>query len=210
MEVKGIASLGESSGWAVIGDLVRSRSAPSRSYAQESMLAALQRANELLAANQPLAPTIADECQAMYPDLRSALTATLVVRLALPEGMDIRFGIGNGSYEVVGASEYGLTQDGPAWWNARSAIDEAKRRESRLLGLRTWLHEGGVVNAYLMTRDQLVTDFNPRQHRLLLGVLEGDSQAALAEREQISASAVSQSLRRSGALAVLDGLRLID
>ena len=66
------------------------------------------------------------------------------------------------------------------------------------------------MNAYTMTRDQLVSDFDARQRRLLLGLLEGTTQAELAEREGISASAVSQSLRRCGALAVLDGLEVMD
>jgi len=173
------------------------------------MLAAFARVNKLVPAIQPLTATIGDEFQAMFANQRSALVATLAVRLALPEPMDARFGIAHGTYEVVGASSYGLTQDGPAWWDARSAIDEVKRRESRLAGLRTWLHDGGLVNAYTLTRDQLVSDFTGRQRRLLLGLLEGVTQVELAQREQVSASAVSQSLRRSGALAIFEGLELI-
>jgi len=199
-----------SSGWAVIGDLVRSRETGSRAVVQEALLTALGRVNDLVPATQPLEATIGDEFQAMYDDLRAALTATLAVRLALPAPMDARCGIGHGDYEIVGASDYGLTQDGPAWWDARAAVDEVKRRERRLAGLRTWVRTGGVVNAYTMTRDQLVSDFDARQRRLLLGLLEGTTQAELAEREGISASAVSQSLRRCGALAVLDGLEVMD
>lgn len=197
------------SSFAVIGDLVGSRRAPSRAAVQRALESALERVNALAPSTQPLAPTIGDEFQAMYQDLQSALLCGLAVRLALPEEMDARIGIGRGANEIVGATDYGLTQDGPAWWSARAAIDEVKRRERRTSGLRTWFWEGGVVNAYVMTRDHLVSGFDGRQRRLLLGLLEGTSQAELAEREAISASAVSQSLRRSGAFAVLDGLELV-
>jgi len=194
---------------AVIGDLVGSRNAPSRAAAQEALIAALAAAAEIAPAEQAPVPTIGDEFQSTHTTLGDALLAALVVRLALPEDMDARVGIGRGTVEVVGRSEYGLTQDGPAWWNAREAIEEVERRASRQTGLRTWVHEGGTVNAYVMARDHLVSGFDGRQRRLLLGLLQGHTQRELAARESISPSAVSQSLRRSGALAVLDGLEQV-
>jgi len=194
---------------AVIGDLVASRQASSRARAQEALVAALRMATELAPALQAPAPTIGDEFQSTHATVADALLSALVVRLALPEDMDARVGIGVGLVEVVGRSEYGLTQDGPAWWNARDAIGEVERRAARQTGLRTWVHEGGTVNAYVMARDQLVSGFDGRQRRLVLGLLQGRTQRELAASEGISASAVSQSLRRSGALAVVDGLEQV-
>ncbi|MBC9226764.1 hypothetical protein IBG24_10590 [Aeromicrobium sp. zg-636] len=194
---------------ALIGDLVASRSAPSRRAAQEALIQALAAANELVPSLQAPAPTIGDEFQSTHGTLDQALLAALVVRLALPEGMDARVGIGAGTVEVVGRSEYGLTQDGPAWWNARDAIGQVEQRAGRQSGLRTWVHEGGTVNAYLMVRDHVVSGFDGRQRRLALGLIQGRTQRQLAESEGISPSAVSQSLRRSGALAVVDGLELV-
>lgn len=194
---------------AVIGDLVASRDSASRARAQEALVAALELAAQIAPSVQPPAPTIGDEFQSTHGTIHDALLSALVVRLALPEEMDARVGIGRGGFEVVGRSEYGLTQDGPAWWNARDAITEVERRAARQTGLRTWVHEGGTVNAYVMARDALVSDFDGRQRRLVLGLLQGRTQRQLAESEGISASAVSQSLRRSGALAVVDGLELV-
>ncbi|MTB89289.1 hypothetical protein GGQ26_13085 [Aeromicrobium sp. zg-629] len=194
---------------ALIGDLVASRSAPSRRAAQEALIQALAAAHELVPSIQAPAPTIGDEFQSTHETLEQALLAALVVRLALPEGMDARVGIGAGTVEVVGRSEYGLTQDGPAWWNARDAIGQVEQRAGRQSGLRTWVHEGGTVNAYLMVRDHVVSGFDGRQRRLALGLIQGRTQRQLAESEGISPSAVSQSLRRSGALAVVDGLELV-
>lgn len=194
---------------ALIGDLVASRTAASRAGAQEALIAALETAAQLVPSLQAPAPTIGDEFQSAHASLRDALVTALAVRLALPPEMDARVGIGIGTIEVVGRSEYGLTQDGPAWWNARDAIGQVERREGRQSGLRSWVHEGGTVNAYLMVRDHVVSGFDGRQRRLALGLLQGRTQRELAEAEGISPSAVSQSLRRSGAHAVLDGLELV-
>ncbi len=207
---------------ALIGDLVGSRRSSDRNQVQQHLVAALAIANEATMPVQALDPTIGDEFQGVYADVGSALRASLVVRLALPTEVDFRCGIGVGTLEVVGTSEYGRTQDGPAWWAARDAIVEAKRRESgQYKHLRSWFAVsdreqtggGGVdadlVNAFLLCRDELVSRFDARQRRLVLGVLRGTSQKELATSESISPSAVSQSLRRAGAFAIIGATELV-
>ena len=203
---------------ALIGDLVGSRRSASRSEVQQRLVDALAVTNEMTPSVQELAPTIADEFQGVYDDVGSALRASLVVRLALPADVDCRCGIGVGTLEFVGTAEYGHTQDGPAWWAARDAIVEAKRRESgQNKRLRSWIvvpeTEGGVdvglVNAFLLCRDELVSRLDARQRRLVLGVLRGTSQKDLAATEGISPSAVSQSLHRAGAFAIIGATELV-
>lgn len=207
---------------ALIGDLVGSRRSSDRGQVQQDLVAALAIANETTIAMQALNPTIGDEFQGVYADVGSALRASLVVRLALPAEVDFRCGIGVGTLEVVGTSEYGRTQDGPAWWAARDAIVEAKRRESgQHKLLRSWFavserqQSGGggldadLVNAFLLCRDELVSRLDARQRRLVLGVLRGTSQKELAASEGISPSAVSQSLRRAGAFAIIGATELV-
>ena len=187
--------------YAVIGDLVGSRQQTSRAAVQKHLLTALQQVNARLPdAVQKLEPTIGDEIQGVYTDLHDALYATVLVRLALPEGMDCRFGIGAGELEIVGSSAYGLIQDGQAWWSARKAIDEAEARGRNFPGLRTRIvrdgsEKGDVVNAYLLCRDTIVSDFDGRQRRIALGVLDGKKLAQIADEEGISTSAVSQRYR---------------
>ena len=207
---------------ALIGDLVGSRRSTSRTEVQQHLVAALAIANEATTAIQPLAPTIGDEFQGVYAEVGSARRASLVVRLALPADVDCRCGIGVGTLEIVGTSEYGHTQDGPAWWAARDAIVEAKRRETgQHKHVRSWFAVseradtggGGVdpnlVNAFLLCRDELVSRLDARQRRLVLGVLQGTSQKDLAASEGISPSAVSQSLRRAGAFAIIGATELV-
>lgn len=204
---------------ALIGDLVGSRAHPDRTALQDDLESALATVNEAVPAEQPLTPTIGDEFQGVLVDVASALWASLLVRLALPAPADCRCGLGLGTLRVVGASPYGSTQDGPAWWAARDAVDTAARRARRIKGVRTWLlssEETGddpvdeaMLNAYLMTRDQVVTGFSDRQRRLALGLVLGRTQVDLAAAEGISQSAVSQALHASGAYAVLHGMELI-
>jgi hypothetical protein len=210
-------------GIAVIVDVSKSRSHPDRRELQGLLERAFGTVNELVDATQPLEATVGDEFQAVYADLGLAVRATLLARLALPDGVDCRFGLGHGELRTVGEGKAGPLQDGSAWWSARDAITEARDREyAKQPFLRTWFRsaEGSpldavapasedFVNAYLTTRDHLVTAMSARERRLLLGQLLGDTQSELAEREQITQSAVSQNLRRSGASAVLAGETLL-
>jgi hypothetical protein len=196
---------------AVIGDLVGSREQASRAEAQQHLTAALAVANEMVEAEQPLEPTIGDELQGVYADLPSAMLATVLVRLALPESMDCRFGIGVGDLEIVGESNYGLTQDGPAWWSARQAVDTAKDRSRQIPGLRTWIvrddttEAPDMAQAYLLVRDDLVSGFDGRQRRIALGQLRGRTVTQLAADEGISPSAVSQR-HRAGVGALIESI----
>lgn len=209
----------EKTGVALIGDVVGSRTHADRAGMQRALVAVLDEVNKTVPADQPLAPTIGAEFQAVYADAGTAIIATLRLRLSLPAGLDCSFGLGAGTYADVARSHYGVMQDGPAWWSARDAIVIAKQRESRKnKTLRTWYvvadgpaERGGkdltqtaaVVNALLLCRDQIVGGMNVRQCRLLRGLLDGHTQAALAAAEGISPSAVSQSLLSSGAFAVI-------
>lgn len=208
---------------AMIADISRSRSHPERAELQGVIEAAFATVAELAEASEPLRPTVGDEFQAVFVDLATAVRASLLARLALPDGVECRFGLGHGELRTVGEGSVGPLQDGSAWWSAREAVTEAREREyGRQPFLRTWYVSADdtrldavtpasqtVTNAYLVTRDHLVTAMSDRERRLLLGQLRGSTQSELAEQEGISQSAVSQNLRRSGAAAVLAGETLI-
>ncbi|MGD8194843.1 SatD family protein [Herbiconiux sp. P18] len=194
---------------AVIVDIVGSKALDDRRHTQAAILTAFAGVDEYLGAGSPFVATVGDEFQAVYPSVGIALEATLAARLALPEGIDCRFGIGWGEVREVGRGVLGPVQDGSAWWRAREAIEEAHLREdTRTPSLRGWFvgddaSLAAVVNAYLLTRDHLVTAMSARARRLTLGALSGRLQSELAAEEGISQGAVSQSLRRSGAVSVL-------
>jgi hypothetical protein len=209
---------------AVIVDVSRSRTHADRAALQRDVQEAFARVNAAVASAQPLEPTVGDESQAVYADLASALRATLLARLELPDGVDCRFGLGLGELATIGSGVVGAVQDGSAWWSAREAIDEARKHEySKLAFVRTWYRVSSdpgatddttatseaLVNSYLLARDHIVGTMTPRSRHLLRGQLSGATQIELARLEGISQSAVSQSLSRSGANAIVAGAALL-
>ncbi len=179
--------------------------------------------NERVPASQPIRPTIGDELQGVFGTVAAALEATMLARLALPTSIDCRFGIGRGAIETVGEGMSGHLQDGPGWWLAREAIDEAHSRENgRNPTLRSWfraqsdenaasggrtvLWEESLVNAYLLTRDHIISAMNDRARRVTLGIALGRSQRELASDENVSQSAISQTMRKSGGSSLLSSL----
>jgi len=203
---------------ALTVDIVGSRELADRVAAQKQLEATLDRvAAALPVATHALRPTVGDELQGVYPHLRAAMATTLLLQLALPEGIDCRFGIGLGQIESI-PSRDGALSEGPAWWAARAAIEKAEdlaRREFRQA--RTWVEtaadEGDAVelariaNAGLLARDRLVGKWSGRVRRLVYGRIMGTLQAELADAEGISQSAVSQTLSAAGAAAVIAGYR---
>jgi hypothetical protein len=206
---------------AVIVDIVGSRRMPDREAAQRALDDALARvAGDLPIAETALHPTVGDELQGVYPTLDAALATTLLVQLALPDIVECRFGLGIGPTGLV-PSATGDIPDGPAWWAARPAIDHVHALEQRAVpSARTWVvaHEGEGdpahaaarrANAYLLVRDQVVGAMSERARRLTYGRCFGATQRALAAKEGVTQSAVSQLLAASGASSVVEGFRLL-
>ncbi|WP_062464443.1 SatD family protein [Demequina soli] len=193
---------------AVIVDIVGSRALPDRAGAQASVLDAFARAERGAPVVRPLAATVGDEFQGVYADLAAALRVTTLAALALPDGIEVRCGIGLG--EVVDVA--GDISDGSAWWRAREAIDEAHRREDAgEAAVRAWCVGGAgddavMASAVLLLRDHVVARMKARERRIAAGLIEGRTQAQLAAAESISQAAVSQSAHRSGAIALREAL----
>lgn len=195
---------------ALIVDIVGSRQVEDRVGAQRSVREAFEQAHNARPMRRALWPTVGDEFQAIFSNLGDALLATAFVRLALPEGVDCRFGLGRGETADIDEKESGTIQDGSAWWNAREAIEETHRREHGSEPyLRSWFvsdnaeEAGALINAYLLLRDEKISSMRARERRLTAGILLGRSQSELARQEKITQSAVSQSLRRSGGAALI-------
>lgn len=206
---------------AVILDIVGSRALDDRSGAQRALDDAIARVEaDRPLASTPLRPTVGDEQQGVYPTLDAALAALTLLRLALPEHIDCRFGVGIGPVEEI-ASAAGDLPEGPGWWAARTAIEHVHALQKRTVpGARTWVvvHEAQPdaarllahqANIGLMTRDQLISDMSARTRRLTYGRCLGVFQRDLAAAEGITQPAVSQALASSGAGAIIEGLRLL-
>ena len=204
-EVKAEASV------TVIGDLVGSRLRSDRAEVHarfERAIGAINAEHDLVV---PLRIGLGDEFQGIFAGLGAAIGATLRIRMALLPDVDVRQGIGWGRVQVL--SEEPRVEDGPGWWAARSAIEtvEAYERKATLRAVRTaYVAADGepgpdpaLVNAALMTRDQIVTGLSERSMSVLDGLMRGRRQQDIADELGISPSAVSQRVRAEGIGVVL-------
>jgi SatD family (SatD) len=198
---------------AVLGDVVSSREHPDHGDLQRLVRTALELANGRLPGVQPLTPTIGDEFQGLYEGLDDALDATLLVRLALLDHADVRFGIGSGRLLAFDRERAPFEQDGPAWWAAREAVDHVRdvaQRQEMPRGLRTrWVDAEGTdpvpvaaVNAFLLCRDELVAAMDARDAATMLGIFAEQPLRSIADAHGVSVSALSQRAIRGGLYAV--------
>ena len=212
---------------------VGSRELPDRRLAQQAVYEALGRAAEGLALTQRPYATVGDELQAVSATLADTLALTVRTHLLLPEGLGLRFGVGVGTISEIdgvvegspgGAAAHPI-QDGSAWWAAREAIERAHalQDEGRSF-IRTWLRihpdavsgsgggrgeREGLVNSVLILRDQTVFRFQPRQRRMMAGLLMGATQVEVARQEKVSQQAVSEFARGAGS-SLLEVQKIFD
>jgi hypothetical protein len=199
-----------------VGDLVSSRRAGDRRALHRDLERALAVVDAAVPATRGLKVTAGDEFQGAWPTLGEALTAALLVRLELLPAADVRVGVGRGEVTVLDTAS-GI-EDGPGWWAAREAVEAAEEagERSATRWARTTYRSArpdpvqDAVNAALLCRDHLVGSWSDRSLRLLKGLMEPHTtQAELAEREGISASAVSQRVRTDGIGTVLAAHHLL-
>ena len=205
--------------YALIVDIVRSRDLADRTGAQRAVEDAFALAATEVPLAAPLWATVGDEFQAVAARLPQAVWTAGVVRLLLPEGLDVRIGIGCGEIrDVAPAGGAGAAiQDGSAWWAARAAIDEAHARaDGDAPYSRTWYvapdEDPGVVAlvaGQLVLRDRMIDGMTSTQRAYAGASALGRTQAEIAAGRGVSQSAVSQSLRRSGGAALVAALRLL-
>ncbi|GAA5156768.1 SatD family protein [Nocardioides marinquilinus] len=187
----------------VLGDLVGSRRATERAALHHRLTGVLDDLNERWGSD--LRVTAGDEFQGTVPTLGAASAVALAVRLALLPEHDARHGIGVGQRRVLDPGT-GI-EDGPAWWAARAAIDDAHALAGRAAtraartvvrvadGTAVAAGPDGALNAALLARDELVGRLDARSLSVLRGLLSGRTQKEIAADEGVSPSAVSQRLR---------------
>ncbi len=212
-------------GVVLIADVVASKRHADRAALQARLAAAIERANADERVVQPLYPVLGDELQGAVTRLGDGLRLALELRLGLLPEVDLRTGLGVGRYEVFDPSSSPASQDGPAWWAARRAVDEAKeqaaRPATRHVRARVCALDAdgrapsdgdtvAAINGFLGLQDYLLAAMSDRHRRLLAAALAGEHQRDVAQREGITQSAVSQGLQTSGAQALVHALVAVD
>lgn len=210
--------------YAVIADIVGSRTLTNRADAQRIFEAALERASEGLALLQAPYATVGDEFQAVAYTLEDALLLTLRAQLLLPPQLQLRFGIGAGRIEEFASgvhrqapargrgADSAALQDGSAWWAARAAINRAHDvQDASNPFIRTWFmahasvesefssHCQTCINAMLSLRDHSILKLSARHRRITASLLLGKTQVEIARAEKLSQQAISDFARGTGA-----------
>ncbi|WP_323100636.1 SatD family protein [Intrasporangium sp. YIM S08009] len=207
----------------LIGDVVDSRLHPDRQQLHDALEAAIGEANASSTPLDPLVITLGDEFQGVFATVGDALTASFRVRAHLHPLADVRFGVGRG--EVSTLDPVRGVHDGPGYWAARDAIVEIEERatQPRSRTARTGYSPGAsdageagenkdaldtvtALRVALDCLDFMVGSMSTTTRDILGGLMDGQSQRDVATRLDISASAVSQRVRRDGVGVALDAM----
>jgi len=205
----------------LIADIVGSRGLDDRAVSQKALEETLLRVAEVAPpARAPLLPVVGDELQGIYPDLVAASATTLLLQLLLPEGIELRFGIGLGAIEDI-PSMHGPLSEGEGWWAARRAIEEVEslaRRAAPSARTRVAAPDDAseataelvrIANDGFLARDRAIAQLSHRVRRIVYQRWLGATQREIAASEGIGQSAVSQAIATADAGAVIEGLRTL-
>ncbi|MFS9179403.1 SatD family protein [Streptococcus sp.] len=201
---------------ALIADVIDSKMVQERFDLQKQLEKTLQTMNELfgefLASNFTL--TLGDEFQALLKadapvfqiidTLRSELTPT-----------QLRFGIGLGEILTDIDPLQSIGADGPAYWNARAAINLVHQKNdygnTQIYFLSGKEKQDFFVNALIASGEAIRSDWRGSQEEILLDLLkrcvysENFSQQDLAQSLEINPSALSKRLKSSSIRVYLRG-----
>ncbi|WP_076261546.1 SatD family protein [Intrasporangium flavum] len=207
----------EASPVVLIGDIVDSRLHADRQRLHDALEAAIDEVNTALTPLDPLVITLGDEFQGVFATLGDALAASFRVRAHLHPDADVRFGVGRG--EVSTLDPVRGVHDGPGYWAARDAIVEVEERATRprsrtartgyspdASGASGSHDTATTLRVALDCLDFMVGSMSTTTRDILGGLMDGRSQHDVATRLGVSASAVSQRVRRDGVGVALDAM----
>lgn len=193
----------------LLGDVISSRDVVDQTGFFKALDEVLAVVNEAVPSLQPLQLMTGDEFQGAYEELKSALKASLLLRLHLLGLYELRVGLGFGEISFD-PDRTPSAQSGPGWWSARQAINEVaalrdskgwpKSLQTRFNG--TDPQATGRVNGFLICRDQILKRMDASDARITLGLFAGETQEEVAEALDIQQSTVSLRQRSNGPSAL--------
>jgi hypothetical protein len=203
--------------YTVLGDVIGSRKIADQAATLEQVWAELKWVNGHLPTSFPLKPSIGDEFQGAYTELGDALLATTLIALRLKGALEIRFGIGWGLVEIVNPDQAPVGQSGYGWWNAREAIEIVATIQSGAQGWPAAMRSrfvgnnsiDGVVNAFLLCRDQVLATMDKKDARVTLALFLNEPQAQVADELKLAQPTISNRQRRRGASTLVRAHQLL-
>jgi hypothetical protein len=105
-------------------------------------------------------------------------------------------------------SENAAIQDGPAWWTARDALTELKKSSRQRVpeNRRTVFTVDHPNQSLLRTatglRDEVIARLDESDAAITLGLMNGATQASIAQRLGVTPGVVSRRAHRNGLLSL--------
>lgn len=201
---------------ALIADVIDSKMVQERLDLQKQVEKTLQKMNELfgdyLASRFTL--TLGDEFQALLEVNAPVFQIIDTLRSEL-NPTQLRFGIGLGEIVTEIDPLQSIGADGPAYWNARAAINLVHQKNdygnTQIYFLSGNDNQDSVVNALIASGEAIRSGWRESQEEILLNLLkrsvysESFSQQDLAQSLAINPSALSKRLKSSSIRVYLRG-----
>ncbi|MBQ7919653.1 MAG: hypothetical protein IJ324_06915 [Lachnospiraceae bacterium] len=193
---------------AIIGDMRDSREIGHRREVQNKLNSVLgtinEKYNSMIASKFMI--TLGDEFQGLLLEGVRVVDIIEEIQMSMyPQ--QIRFGIGIGRITTDINPNMAIGADGPGYYNARTAIEYVKRSEQRSKtqssDIRIEIEQDSkslsvTLNTIFMLMTVIQRDWSPRQREIIWEFERREcSQAACAERLNISQSTVQRSLTSS-------------
>jgi len=204
--------------YALVGDLRQSRQSPDRNALQELLLDTLRELNGRYEQHMAafLMVNAGDAFQGLFFSSAPILEICDCIRYALSSKSGIRMGLGYGAIETAIDRKDSILADGPAFWNARNALQQVKKED--YYGTRTMaISLGGNRYEYLQTlvtqvlvlQDLVASKWKNTQlelarHYLTSHGYQRVSQAQVAKEMNLSAQQVNNTVQAMGWFAFLD------
>jgi len=184
---------------AVIGDIVASRAIPDRAAFQQRFTAFIDRLGRVRFLREEIVSgfvvTAGDEFQGL---LRTpGPVYELLVRAEGELGVRFRLGVGLGGVLTELRPEC-IGMDGPAFHQARAALDRAKRERLSVALDSNRPEVDRFTETFIALLDRLRLSWTGRQREVIELMDRGHSQVAAARTLGVSPAAVSQVLRAAG------------
>ncbi|MDT3360333.1 MAG: SatD family protein [Spirochaetota bacterium] len=207
--------------YALVGDIRQSRQASDRKALQELLLETLKALNNRYSQHMAalLMGNAGDAFQGLFLPTAPILQICDGIRYGLSVQSGIRIGLGFGAIETAIDPKQSILADGPAFWNARAALQQVQQED--YYGTRTLAfclkdkHLESVkrlVNQVLVLHDQVSSKWKNTQlelarHYLLTHGFEKVSQTRLAKEMGLSTQQINTTIQAMGWFAFLDTRR---
>lgn len=179
---------------ALIGDICGSRDLEDRGSVQNQLQQCLNDVNKRYAdvLVSPLTITLGDEFQGLFKNANRIWEIVVFIESRLhPTGL--RFGLGTGDISTEINTSAAIGMDGPAFYNAREAIQAAKKSENnyRIRGLG---QDEELANQVLILISDNRNKWSANRIEILYSLLRGEKVDRIASGLGISKTAVYKNI----------------